>query len=265
MNDWVEKSIRLAKSKGYLDRLWDTYPASARPTRPLDEQTRERIRSYHGARNISKLMGLLIKVTKDNHPFPIEHPYASIFRQRPELMRKNPRVLKELGSIILSMPAEDIVKGIERPIDVNRGMGQAFHRWLKDYFPKHGKPVLSEGDFEISRDAVFLDAGDKKIKEYVSRALGHPLSKGRDFLYKSGKRYVIGEARFLTTGGGSQTRDLRETVEFIHQNRGTVMAVGVIDGIVWFDEGYISVLSELGPDEPAFSVLLLEKFLDSVR
>ena len=101
--------------------------------------------------------------------------------------------------------------------------------------------------------------------DYVNRKLKLSLERGRDFLFKVENKFVIGEARFLSTSGGSQTRDLIETIEFIKSLKGQIIAVGVLDGIVWFNKSYVKRLSELEDDEPALTVLLLKDFLEGLR
>jgi hypothetical protein len=162
------------------------------------------------------------------------------------------------------MPVEDVIRGAERPIDINRVMGQAFYNWLRRYFPSRGIPILRESQFSDYAGRAFFDGRNADILRYVARALGRKLERGRDFLFKTGGKSVIGEARFLSTSGGSQTRDLNETIEFIKRTKGKVIGVGVLDGIVWFNKSYTKRLSSLGTQEPALTVLLLEDFLESL-
>ncbi len=265
MNEWVRKSIEIANSQGYLDKLSQIYPSDPLPRRPLNEQVKKMIVSLHKDQKANELIKLLLKLTKQGHPFPIEHPYASIFRQKPELIQQNPETFEKLGDIILSMTVEDVIKGCERPIDINRVMGQAFHNWLRQYFPNQGIPILPEHQFDSYNGKAFFDGKNARILDYVNRKLKLSLKRGRDFLFKVGNKFVIGEARFLSTSGGSQTRDLIETIEFIKSMKGQIIAVGVLDGIVWFNRSYVKLLSELEDDEPALTVLLLKDFLESLR
>jgi hypothetical protein len=263
-NPWVKRSLELANSQGYLDRLAEIYPATVLPRRPLDEGVREKLKALHQRGDWSGLLNLLLKLTDEGHPFPIEHPYASIFRQKRELVRKNPETVRRLGEIILSMPVEDVVRGCERPADINRVMGSAFQNWLRRAFPSWGIPVLPEPQFETYQGLCFLDARNTAIQNYVTNRLGVKLERGRDFLAKVRGGYVVGEARFLSTSGGSQTRDLLETISFIKTVKGGVQAVGVMDGIVWFNRKYVRVLSELGEGEVVLTALLLKDFLKSL-
>ncbi len=264
MNEWVRRSLEMANSPGYLDRLTDIFPIDVLPSRPLPKNIKDNIRELHRENKSLALLKILFELTKKRHPFPIEHPYASLFRQKRELMDKNPIVVKKLGDIILDIDEDDIIRGLERPIDINRVMGQAFFNWLKIYFPAKGIPLLSEDKFQESKDKCFLDAKNSKILEFVNNELGYPLERGRDFLFKYGDNFVCGESRFLSTAGGSQTRDLVETIGFIKRFKGKFMAVGVLDGIIWFSPSYVRRLSQLESDEPAMSVLLLDEFLESL-
>jgi len=265
MNEWVGRSVEIANSQGYLDKLSQIYPSTPLPRRPLNGQVKKDIISLHESSEAKELVKLLLKLTKYGHPFPIEHPYASIFRQKPKLIQQNPKTFEKLGEIILSMSVEDVIRGCERPIDINRVMGQAFHNWLRQYFPKHGIPILPERQFNSYNGRAFFDGKNARILNYVNQRLKLSLERGRDFLFKVGNKFVIGEARFLSTSGGSQTRDIIETREFIRSMKGQIIAVGVLDGIVWFNRRYVRLLSELKEDEPALTVLLLKDFLESLR
>jgi len=111
----------------------------------------------------------------------------------------------------------------------------------------------------------FLDATNSLVMEYANRELGCNLRQGRDFLCKVFDRFVIGEARFFSTPGGSQTRDLRSTLDFVRDKTGNAIRVAVLDGVVWFYRSYVYMVSELGEDEYALSALLLKDFLESLR
>ena len=264
MNKWVRRSLEIANSPGYLDRLSDIYPADVLPRRSLPVNVKNVIRKFHSEQDSLNLLIKLFELTEQGYPFPIEHPYASLFRQKRKLMEKNPIIVRKLVDIILSMDTDEIIRGIERPIDLNRVMGQAFYNWLQTYFPNKGIPILPEDKFQEMNDRCFLDARNSKIQGFVNNILGYSLERGRDFLFKYGDKFVIGESRFLSTAGGSQTRDLIETIGFIKTFKGKFSAVGVLDGIIWYSRSYVNRLSELGSDEPAISVLLLDEFLDSL-
>ena len=208
---------------------------------------------------------MLFRLTKEGHPFPIEHPYASMFRQMPHLIERNPLIFQQLGQTVISMNVQDVIKGCERPADINRIVGSAFHTWLKRFFTHHGYRFLSEYQFEREQDIAFLDATDASILKFINRKFNLNYDRGRDLLVKKGDKYIVGEARFLSTSGGSQNSDVGETINFVKNAKRHLVAIAIIDGIVWFNRSYQTMLQELEEDEPALSALLLEDFLDSVR
>lgn len=265
MNEWVKKSIEIANSDGYLDKLSKIYTAGVLPRRPLENSDKQQIESLHEKGHSKELVLFLLGLTEMGHPFPIEHPYASIFRQKRQFIAKNPRVFQQLEKIVTAMHVEDIIWGCERPIDLNRVMGQAFQKWISEYFPSKGIPLLSKTQFQSHNNRAFFDGKDAKIIDYANQMLGLRLTRGRDFLYKTRDKFVIGEARFLSTSGGSQNRDLIETIQFIQSIKGRITAVGIVDGIIWFNKSYVERLLKLNDDEPALTVLLLEDFLASFK
>lgn len=262
MNIWVEKSIEFINAPGYLDRLTQVYPAIPSPRRPLSEAIRERITTLQKESKGLETIRLLLEL--EGHPFPIEHPYVSVLRERPDLLYQNPKVVGQITQVLFSLEAAGIIQGCERPPDLNRQMGPRFKNWLRNYFRPKGFAFLPEHPFDAYQGKAFLDASDTKISEYANKMLGCRINRGRDFLAKIGDRFVIGEARFLSSGGGSQSRDIRETVNFAKDKIGNVIKVAVLDGMVWFDTGMLEVIKSLEDDEPGLTALLLEDFLESL-
>ena len=262
--------MRLAEGQDYLLKVSQIYPATIPPRRPLDRRTREMIETLHKNRDGKRLLRLLLDLRRKGHPFPIEHPYVPLLGKRKEIFNKNPGMVKIVADILLDMSVDDIIKGCERPPDINRIMGQAFRRWLRSYFPTHGYPVLPELKFDTYPNSAILDATNRAIMEYVRRKLDIDLGKGRDILVKivdaeGNILYVVGEARFLSTSGGSQTRDLREVLSFVRETNENLIRIGVLDGVMWFDRSYLRMIRELEEGEYVLSAILLKDFLDWLR
>jgi hypothetical protein len=267
MNVWAEKSIKIANSPGYLDALSAIYPAILGSDRPLDQQEKQIIKQLHSKQRGKELVSFLLGLKRKKHPFPFEHPYVSLLmRKKPDLFKRNPEIVKVIGDILLSMKHEDIIRGCERPADINRMMGPMFRNWLQEHFPAAGYSFVPKPKFQSSKGIVFLAGTDTELREYANTILGCNLFRGVDFLVKlkSGK-YLIGEARFFSAIGGSQSRDLDATLEFARTKIGKAIRVAVIDGVVWFHKGYLFKISKLDEDEYALSALLLQEFLDSLR
>jgi hypothetical protein len=264
VNEWVRRSLEIANSPGYLDKLNAIYPADRPPRRPLSRSTKKAITQLHNEKRGDKLVSLLLALEKEGHPFPFEHPYASLFRKHVDLLEKNPKTVQQIGNALLELSVKEIINGCERPPDINRIMGPMFRNWLHQYFPGRGYPVLPEGNFESYPGPAFLDAANSAILHYVAEKLGYDFKRGRDFLARVGKDYVIGEARFFSTSGGSQNRDLEQTIDFARSARVGLVPVAVVDGVAWFNKGYREKLSNLKTGEIALTALALEDFLKSL-
>ena len=262
MNTWVKASIDLANSAGYLDNLTEIYPSVPTEREPLPEVIKEQITELQGKENKGNLIALLVGLRR--HPFPIEHPYVSLLRFMPDLIRLNPVVVRDIANILANLGVEGIINGCERPPDLNRQMGHSFQSWLKRYFPPKGYKFLDEYSFGTYDGNCFLSGGDKRLTAYANKYLGCRIPRNRDMLAKINGRYVIAEARFLSSGGGSQSRDVRETIGFVKDKTGNAMRIAVVDGMPWFDEDMLGVIKTLNDDEVGLSALLLDDFLQSL-
>lgn len=281
LNYWTKKTLNLATKGNYLDRLLEIYPANVPPERPLPEPIRRRIINYYNQKRFEELVVFLISLDK-KHPFPIEHPYAALLRglrkeQRGSVIKRNPRVVEELANLLVSLGLENILRGLERPKDINRTLGAAFKRWINEKFTKDPFRVVK--DYKMlptcSDTEICIYAGpDEKIAEFIKvyLRLKEPV-KGffdRDIIVKVKDTYVIGEARFLSTPGGSQTRDLENTLRFVENmekiakntTKVKVKGIALVDGIVWFHRPYINMITRQAiNDKVVMSVLFLEEYL----
>lgn len=262
MNKWVKASIELANSPGYLDKLTAIYPSVPTKREPLSPSVKRQIREFQGQDNEAALIELLVSFR--GHPFPIEHPYVSLLRYMPSLIRQNPVVVRDIGNILANLGEDGVIRGCERPPDLNRQMGHSFQSWLKRYFAPKGFKFLDEYRFGAYNGKAFLDAGDKRITAYANDKLGCDINRGRDLLVKINGKYAIGEARFLSSGGGSQSRDVRETITFAKDPVGQAKKIAIIDGMAWFDDDMLNVIKTLDSDEVGLSALLLDDFLQTL-
>lgn len=279
-NVWTEKTLGLVEKGDYLDRLLEIYPAKLPPSRPLPREVRDEIRRLCEEKKYEELTTLLLDL---DHPFPIEHPYAALLRHldrkvRSEVMRRNPKVVEELASLLASLGPNNIIRGIERPKDINRMLGAAFRQWVSRKFVDRPFKVVDDPNrLLLGRgDEVCIYVGsDVKIAKFIESHLGlrEPSLFRRDLIARVGDLYIVGEARFLTTPGGSQTRDLNDTLDFVERveglaiDRGGVRVKGValLDGVVWFHEPYKELIRQRAVgDRVVMTALLLEEYLLSL-
>ncbi len=262
MNKWVKASIELAKSPGYLDKLTQIYPSVPTGRAKLSASIKQRIQELQGKEREAELIALLVSLK--GHPFPFEHPYVSLLRAMPNLIRRNPVVVRDIGNILRDFGTEGIIKGCERPPDLNRQMGHSFSNWLRVYFSPKGYRFLDETRFSSYDGKAFWNGGDKRLTAYANTYLGCKITRNRDMLAKINGKYVIAEDRFLSSGGGSQSRDVREAIGFVKDKTGRPIKIAIFDGMPWFDGDMLGVITALDDDEVALSALLLEDYLNTL-
>ena len=177
------------------------------------------------------------------------------------------------------MGINKIIEGVERPTDINRIMGQMFRKWIRERLAKQGGfrlVPLSQFKTYSEREITILDISrDQMVTDFIKDEYGKEVAKefgekGRDLLANVQGKYVVVEARFLSTPGGSQSRDLDEALSFVRRINNKIalpnlIAAAALDGIMWFYNPYLNKLKALNLNEYALSALLLEDFLKSLR
>jgi hypothetical protein len=254
MNKWIEKSIKLANSKGYFDKLIDVYPVGAGGNRQISNEAKEKIRAAFSKKD--KL--LLVKTLLDLPKFPIDDPYIASLRRHPLLFYKNPKTVKRIGARILSIKLDSLLKLTSQPKSPSRQLGQSFHSWLKTI--KY--PFLEKDKFKNYKGIAFLEGSDGRLKQFVIQELGiKKLSRRPDFVLKIKNKFIIGEAKFLTDYGGTQNNQFDGAIEItkIAPNRAT--GVAVLDGIVWFKSKACMHEKVKKLKSTAISALLLKEFI----
>jgi hypothetical protein len=277
------KTLKLAEEGDYLDKLLEIYPAGLPPERPLPEDIRKEIQELYEARRYEDLV---IRLLDLRHPFPVEHPYAALLRhldrsQRMSVIKNNPQIIKVLAKILASLGPDNIIRGVERPKDINRALGAAFRNWARNKFARTPFKIVDESYqlLRCGRDkeiCIFIGS-DVEIGSFVRERLRlkEPRKRffNRDILVNVQNTFILGEARFLSTPGGSQSRDLDNVLSFVEtmkkisasaRNRGIkVKGIALLDGIVWFYRDYVETIKQraIGDDGVVMSALFLEEYL----
>jgi len=283
VNLWTMKTLKLAEEGDYLDKLLEIYPAGLPPERPLPEDIRKEIQELYEARRYEDLV---IRLLDLRHPFPVEHPYAALLRhldrsQRMSVIKNNPQIIKVLAKILASLGPDNIIRGVERPKDINRALGAAFRNWARNKFARTPFKIVDESYqlLRCGRDkeiCIFIGS-DVEIGSFVRERLRlkEPRKRffNRDILVNVQNTFILGEARFLSTPGGSQSRDLDNVLSFVEtmkkisasaRNRGIkVKGIALLDGIVWFYRDYVETIKQraIGDDGVVMSALFLEEYL----
>jgi len=261
MNKWVQKSISLAKSDYYLDKLLVIYPPmEINRGKNLEKESNLLIQFFQEKKCIN-LIKELIRLKKKGFKFPIENPYISFLTHYEEAIDKNPVTIEKICEKLFEMDYNELKEKLETPKKASRRIGPMFKIWLKSKFT-----FSNIETFKGSTNTVFLTGGDKFLKEYAKRELKcnfRELSKGLDFVAKTDNKHIIGTTKFITDFGGSQDNQFKEAVSLVKETRcpSDVIKVAVIDGVAWLGGGMKLTLERLKNNEFCFSALLLEEFL----
>lgn len=267
MNKWVQKSLNLARSKFYLDRLMEIYPPDEISRGKIIEEESPMLKLLFKEKNCVKLVKELIRLKKLGFKFPIENPYISFLTHYENAIDKNPMTIRKICDKLFEMSYDELKEKLEAPKKASRRIGPMFRTWLKNKFD-----FLNIDEFlEVNDKIVFLNGGDKFLKEYAKRKLKckfRELSKGLDFVAKIYEnRYIIGTTKFITDFGGSQDNQFKEAVSLVKETKcpSNVIKVAVIDGVAWLEWREKATLENLKENEFCFSALLLEKFLKELK
>lgn len=262
MNKWVKESFNLAGSKGYLDDLSTTYPISVNAVRKLTVPERERV----AAAFKTKDGALLVKTLLGFKRFPIDDPYIGFLRKDSGALERNPRTLERISKHLFELGLEGIVDGIQRPISPSKQFGQLFRSYTK----KLGfKVIQSEDEFINAKGIAIFDGGDANLKRVAKKYFGYKGKKGLDLIMKINGQVFLGEAKFISTNGGTQDKSFRETMNFVKRGSGGAKHMAIIDGVVWAQNGssrtnLYGQLHRLPEGKFVMSALLLKKFITSL-
>jgi hypothetical protein len=226
MNKWVKNSFKLAASHGYLDDLSDIYPVDTTIRREIDKKAEGDIIRAFRSGNKKELILTLLRLDR----FPIDDPYIGFIRKDKNALDKNPKTFRRINKRLWTLGLKGILEGVSRPESSSRKMGHMFKKWLHGL----GYPVLGTNQIlKTKTRVVVLAGGDTALKKFAKKELGYRGDKGLDLVIKVGRRFVIGEAKFISTSGGTQDKSFRETMNFIKQKRGKALRMAVLDGVVW--------------------------------
>jgi len=261
MNPWIEKSIELANTENYLDRLHQVYPVQQEGRRPLPPELKTELAAiYHSGNDLAlvkRLLGLRKKFR-----FPIKDPYVAFLGKNPKFCELNPSTIARVAQTIRSLGFEGMIASLEEPIEFNRQIGTLFKKWISQI----GYPLLPEEDFQTASGIAFLQGSNGELKNVANEKLGCQLQKGPDFVAKvqkaSSTQYIIGETKFITEFGGHQNAQFEDAMRLLADNTGNAERIAILDGVVWIRDSTKMYRRVCNLAKPAFSALLLKEFLE---
>jgi hypothetical protein len=258
VNKWVEKSIEIANSAEYLDKLSEVYEMQSNPERPLKKDIVAKIKEAFDKNNEKELIELLIE---NAAVFPVKDSYIGFLRKKERAIDENPKTIERIAERLRHLGFEKMIQEASRPKETNRQLGNAFKKWLYTL----GYDVAEEDVFcKVNNRTMILKGGDKSLASFAKEKLGCELKKGIDFVIKKNDKYVIGEAKFLTTPGGEQDRGFDDAQSFVHEKSGKAIRIAILDGYIWLEtlSGIHNKIRQ--SDDNIMSALLLKEFIESL-
>lgn len=220
MNQWVKKSIEWSNSNGYLDKIHDIYEMKDNPERPLTNEVIKELKKAFDSKDSDKLVELLIK---NAEVFPVKDSYVGFLRKKPEAVKENPNTIGRIAKRLYSLGWERMIQEATRPKETNRQLGNAFKIWSQT---KLGFKVVNEDTLLNSKNGILiLGGGDKALAHFSRIHLKCSLKKGIDIVIKKDEKYIIGEAKFLTTPGGEQDRGFDDAEGFVKEKSGNAIRI----------------------------------------
>ena len=208
MNNFLAKSIAIANDKNYLDRLYSIYSIDSNEKRKIDENLLNSIKLAYINKDDKKIIEFCLKLQL----FPIKDSYVAYLKKDHNFISKNPETIKRLSEKIYDLGWENLLEKIIEPKESNRQMGNKFSNWIKKN--PLGVCIRSEKDFMKDESDAILIASDNFMKDFSKKHFNYSRNKGLDFVARINKKYIIGEAKFLSDQGGHQNAQFEYVYTF---------------------------------------------------
>ncbi len=263
MNEWTRKSITLAKTSNYLDRLFSVYPVSNGMPRPLSENKKNKIRQSIENNDKKELILECIK----GEVSPIKDSYIGFIKKDKSSLDRNPRTVNRLFGLLNELGYEQIIDQMERPAESNRKMGTSFKEWIDK--GTLGIPVShNQEEFLSSNSDMILNLSDKNLGEFARLNLGYGRNRGLDFLCRFSGKYIIGEAKFISASGGNQSNQFDKALDIFTSITVTtqfeVIPIAILDGVIYIEDKGRDYAILKRNNNVVLSSLLLRDFIFSL-
>ncbi|MGI8669987.1 MAG: restriction endonuclease [Aridibacter sp.] len=256
MNYWTHLSIDFANQRNYLDELFSVYPTIPEGIRNINEILWSEVEKSFAERNNVELFETLLKFDL----FPIKDSYVAYFKRDKSAIERNPNTIDRLCGRLYEMGLPAIYTKCSEPKETNRQIGPLFRRWLNR--GSLGITPVSYDEFISSDNNAILDASDNLLMNFATENLNYTHFKGLDFVGRFNKKYVIGEAKFLTDFGGHQNAQFNDAISTV-KSEVSAVTIAILDGVPYIkgrNAMYRKITTEL-QEHNIMSALVLREFL----
>lgn len=193
MNHWLKLSIDYANQRSYLDDLFKVYPTIPEGIREINQEIWAEVEEAFVSKNNEDLFRVLLKFDL----FPIKDSYIAYLKRDKTSIARNPKTVNRICGRLYELGLDKIYEKCSEPKETNRQIGPMFRNWLRK--KSLGIEPINLEKFSSNDEDAILDASDEVMKNFAKENFDYKLNKGLDFLARFNGKYVIGEAKFLTT------------------------------------------------------------------
>ncbi len=260
MNPWIQMSIDYANQKSYLDDLFRVYPTIPDGIRELDNKIWNDIeQAFYSRNNIN-----LIKTLLNLDLFPIKDSYIAYLRRDKSAINRNPETINRISGRLYEMGLSEIFKRSSEPKETNRQIGPLFKKWLNS--KALGIDPVNRDKFLSNNHNAILAGNDQELMDFAKTHLNYNRNKGLDFIGRFNKKYVIGEAKFLTDFGGHQNAQFNDAIYTLQSQNIKAVKIAILDGVLYIDRKnkMFSELTSTYKNYNIMSSLVLREFLYNI-
>jgi len=257
MNYWTELSIEYANQRSYLDDLFQVYPTIPEGIRDINQKKWKEIEIAFENQDNIELISTLLKLKK----FPIKNSYVSFLRKDNASLLRNPQTVNRLAGSIYQLGLNKLYEKCTEPKETNTQMGPMFSRWIQN--KSLGIVPVNLETFLSNNDNAILGGNDAVLLTFAREKFGYNKEKGLDFIARFNKKYVLGEAKFITDIGGNQDKSFVDIISTINAKYKGVVSIGIVDGIPWLinKSKYYTDITTKYANSNIMSSLVLREFL----
>ncbi|MGY0407001.1 MAG: hypothetical protein ACWIPJ_01385 [Polaribacter sp.] len=249
--------MEYANQRSYLDDLFQVYPTIPDGIREINENIWKDVEQAFEKKDNAQLIKGLIKLDL----FPIKDSYVAYLKRDKNSIERNPRTINRLSGRVYEMGLNKIFERCSEPKETNRQIGPMFKNWMNK--KTLGITPVKIEDFLSNEDDAILDASDGAMMNFAKEHLNYNHNKGLDFVARFNKKYVIGEAKFLSDFGGHQNAQFNDAISTIESKNVKAIKIAILDGVLFIkgrNKMYKSI-TETYKEYNIMSSLVLREFL----
>lgn len=114
--------------------------------------------------------------------------------------------------------------------ETNRQIGPKFGNWLKR--KSLGIEPINLNGFLNSSEKCNFRRHRRRQDEFCKKQLNYNRNIGLDLVARFNGKYVLGEAKFLSSDGGSQNSGFEDAIATIEAKDANTIKVAILDGIL---------------------------------